>query len=153
MMTQMSVFMHFLYAFLATIGFSIFLCAPKKVLLPCGFVGALGWSVYYFLDTASFSSITSNFLATLLVALVSEILARRLKQPAIIFIIPGIIPLVPGLGMYNTMLYVVQGNFSAAIVKGADVLFVAGAISLGVLIVTSLSNTLALLILKKIHRE
>lgn len=153
MMTQMSVFMHFLYAFLATIGFSIFLCAPKKTLFACGFTGALGWSVYYFLATASFSNITSNFIATLLVALIGEILARKLKQPAIIFIIPGIIPLVPGLGMYNTMLYLVQGDFSAAIVKGADVLFVGGAISLGVLVVTSLSNTLNLLIFKKIHRE
>ncbi len=153
MMTQMPVLMHFLYALLASVGFSIFLCAPKKVLFFCGFSGAVGWSLYYFLSTRSINDPSANFIATILVAFISEILARKLKQPAIIFIIPGIIPLVPGLGMYNTMLYLVQGYFDEAIAKGADVLLVGGAISLGVLIVTSLSNSLNILILKKIHKE
>lgn len=153
MMTQMPVFMHFLYAFLATVGFSIFLCAPKKALLFCGFSGAVGWSIYYFLTTLSLSDVSSNFIATIFVALTSEILARKLKQPAIIFIIPGIIPLVPGLGMYNTMLYLVQSYFDEAMTKGVDVLFIGGAIALGLLIVTSLSNSLNLLRHKKIHKE
>lgn len=149
MMTKMPVFMHFLYSFIATIGFSIFLCAPKKTLLSCGFTGAVGWTIFYFMTTISVNNVSSNFLATLLVTLISEILARKLKQPAIIFIIPGIIPLVPGLGMYTTMLYLVQNNFDEAISKGADVLFVGGAIALGVLIITSLSKTLNLIFLKR----
>ena len=66
------------------------------------------------------------------------------------FVIPGIIPLVPGLGMYNTMLYLVQSNFELAISKGANVLFVGGAISLGILVVTSLSRTIKIVSLKKI---
>lgn len=153
MMTQMPIFMHFLYALFASVGFSIFLSAPKKALLFCGLTGAVGWSIFYFLTTVSLNDIYSNFLATIFVTFISEILARKLKQPAIIFIIPGIIPLVPGLGMYNTMLYLVQSNYDEAIAKGANVLFVGGAIALGVLIVTSLSNTLNLVILKKIHKE
>lgn len=152
MMTQMPIFMHFLYSFLASMGFAIFLSAPKKALLFCGFAGAVGWSIFYFLTTISLNDIYSNFLATIFVTLVSEILARKLKQPAIIFIIPGIIPLVPGLGMYNTMLNLVQSYYDEAIAKGANALFIGGAIALGVLIVTSLSNTVNLLILKKIHK-
>ena len=61
MMTQMPVFMHFLYAFLATVGFSIFLCAPKKALLFCGFSGAVGWSIYYFLTTWLYKDIILYF--------------------------------------------------------------------------------------------
>ena len=91
----------------------------------------------------------SNFVAALLVSYISEILARKLKQPAIIFIIPGIIPLVPGLGMYNTMLYLVQNDYNNAIAKGADVLFVGGAISLGILVITSLVKTLHIISIKK----
>ena len=79
----------------------------------------------------------------------SEYLARKLKQPAIVFVIPGIIPLVPGLGMYNTMLYLVQNDYNLAISKGADVLFVGGAISLGVLIVTSIVRSINLFEMKK----
>ena len=138
-----------LYSFFATVGFAIFLNAPKSTLISSGFVGGLGWSVFYYLVKLSGNDILANFIAALLVSYISEILARKLRQPAIIFIIPGIIPLVPGLGMYNTMLYLVQHDYNQAIAKGADVLFVGGAISLGILVVTSLVKTLHMLSIKK----
>ena len=75
----------------------------------------------------------------------SEILARKLKYPAISFVIPGIIPLVPGLSLYNTMLFLVQNNYDSAISTGATTLFVSGAIALGVLVVSSLFRTLTIL--------
>ena len=150
-MTDMPVYMHFLYSTIATIGFSVFLNAPKSALIPAGLTGGIGWSVYYFLIHTTNNDILANFLASILVALISEILARKLKYPAILFVIPGIIPLVPGLGMYNTMLYLVQSNYELAISKGANVLFIGGAISLGVLVVTSLSRTLNIVSLAKIH--
>ena len=148
-MTDMPLYMHFIYAFIATIGFAIFLSAPKSTLISSGFVGGFGWSVFYYLVKLTENSILSNFIAALLVSYISEILARKLKQPAIIFIIPGIIPLVPGLGMYNTMLYLVQKDYNNAIAKGADVLFVGGAISLGILVITSLVKTLHIISTKK----
>lgn len=141
-MTDMPLYMHFIYSFFATVGFAVFLNAPKSTLLPGGLAGGIGWAVFYYLVMLTENDILSNFVAALLVSYISEILARKLKQPAIIFIIPGIIPLVPGLGMYNTMLYLVQNDYNNAIAKGADVLFVGGAISLGILVVTSLVRTL-----------
>lgn len=45
----------------------------------------------------------------LCVSLLSEIMARVFKAPATIFIIIGCFPLVPGSGIYYTMLYAVQG--------------------------------------------
>lgn len=152
-MTDMPVYMHFLYSTIATIGFSVFLNAPKSALIPAGLTGGIGWSIYYFLIHTTNNDILANFLASILVALISEILARKLKYPAILFVIPGIIPLVPGLGMYNTMLYLVQSNYELAISKGANVLFIGGAISLGVLAVTSLSRTLNIVSLAKIHKN
>jgi len=148
-MTDMPLYLHFIYSFFATVGFAIFLNAPKSTLISSGFVGGLGWSVFYYLVKLSGNDILANFIAALLVSYFSEILARKLRQPAIIFIIPGIIPLVPGLGMYNTMLYLVQHDYNNAIAKGADVLFVGGAISLGILVVTSLVKTLHMLSMKK----
>ncbi len=148
-MTDMPLYMHFIYSFIATVGFAIFLNAPKSILISSGLVGGIGWSVFYYLVQLTGNDILSNFVAALLVSYISEILARRLKQPAIIFIIPGIIPLVPGLGMYNTMLYLVQNDYNNAIAKGADVLFVGGAISLGILVITSLVKTLHIISIKK----
>ena len=51
--------------------------------------------------------------------------------------------------MYNTMLYLVQNDYNNAIAKGADVLFVGGAISLGILVITSLVKTLHIISIKK----
>lgn len=147
-MTNMPIYMHFIYSFFATVGFSVFLNAPKLTLIPCGAVGAIGWTLFYWLVNITSSSILANFLASIMVSVISEILARKLKQPAIVFVIPGIIPLVPGLGMYNTMLYLVQADYNNAIAKGADVLFVGGAISLGVLIVTAIVRSMHLIELK-----
>ncbi len=148
-MTNMSVILHFIYSFISTIGFAIFLKAPKTTLIPSGFVGAIGWSTYYILMTITNSNIVANFIAAVLVSLSSELLARKFKQPAIVFTIPGIILLVPGLGMYNTMLYLVQNNYASAVAKGADVLFIAGSLSMGVLIVTALFKTLLIISNKK----
>ena len=152
-MTDMPIYMHFLYSTIATMGFSVFLNAPKSALIPSGLTGGIGWTFYYYLINATNNDILSNFLAAVLVAWISEYLARKLKYPAILFVIPGIIPLVPGLGMYNTMLYLVQTNYELAISKGANVLFVGGAISLGVLVVTSLSRTLNIVSLSKSNKN
>ena len=152
-MTDMPVYMHFLYSTLATIGFSIYFNVPKSALIPSGLTGGIGWSLYYILINSTNNDILSNFLAAIVVAWISEFLARKLKHPAILFVIPGIIPLVPGLGMYNTMLYLVQSNYELAIAKGANVLFVGGAISLGVLVVTSLSRTLNIVSLSKANKN
>lgn len=148
-MTDMPIYMHFIYSTLSTIGFSIFFNAPIKSLIPAGVTGGIGWAIYYYLFRVSSNSIFANFIAASIVSLISEILARKLKHPAILFVIPGIIPLVPGLGMYNTMLYLVQNNYDLAISTGADVIFVACAIALGVLVITSLVRTLNLIKLRK----
>lgn len=150
-MTDMPVFMHFLYSFISTIGFAVFLKAPRSTLIHSGFVGGTGWAMYYFLLSVTNNNIMSNFIAAILVSLTSELFARKLKQPAIVFTIPGIILLVPGIGMYNTMLYLVQNDYTKAIAKGADVLFSGGALAMGVLIVTSLFKTLRMVSKEKVN--
>lgn len=141
-MSDMPLFLHFIFGFLATIGFSIFLHSPKNSLPYAGIIGAVGWVSYVYLFGLTGNPIFSNFVPATIVGILSEVSARFLKQPAIIFVIPGIIPLVPGLGMYNTMLYLVQENYDLAVSTGVTAIFVGGAISLGVLLVTSLVKTM-----------
>lgn len=136
---EMPLYLHFIFAFMATVGYSIFFNVPRKQLLYCGIAGAAGWVVYIISNNILFNPVFSNFLASLTVTLTSEKLARKLKKPAILFIIPGIIPLVPGLGLYKTMLSFVQGDYNLAISKGIETLLVSGAIALGIMVTTSLS--------------
>jgi len=72
-----------------------------------------------------------------MVNIFSEIFARLLKNPVPIFLIPGIIPLVPGAGMYNTMTALIKNNFDTAIKTGIQTLLIAGSIAIALMLVTS----------------
>ena len=87
----------FLLAFVATMAFAILFQAPRST-LPCsGFVGALGWVIFIIMaKKLGHSTPVANFCATVLLAAAGEISARLFKQPSTVYIIPGIIPLVPG---------------------------------------------------------
>lgn len=137
-MSDVSIVAHFIFAFIATFGWTIFFNAPKEDLLYCSLNGAIGWVVYVMLSKYTGNSVFSNFVSSFLVNVLSEILARKLKKPAILYIIPGIIPLVPGLGIYKTMLHMIQGSYITAIEIGTEVALVAGGIVLGMVVVTSL---------------
>ena len=139
---------NFIFSFVATVGFSIFFNAPKKSLIPCGVIGAIGWTTYIvlseFTDMALFSIVT----ASAIISLSSEILARKLKYPAISFVIPGILPLVPGAGLYNTMYLLVQKNYVLAVSTGTETLLKSGGIAIGILIITSFTKTYYILLAK-----
>lgn len=136
------IIMNFLFSFATTAGFSIFFNAPKKSLIPCGVVGGVGWCTYILMsDSVYFSSVFAMVVSSAVISLLSEILARKLKYPAINFIIPGILPIVPGIGLYNAMYALVQKDYSLAASTGTDTLLKSAGIAVGILIVTSFTKT------------
>ncbi|MEG0275982.1 MAG: threonine/serine exporter family protein [Coprobacillus sp.] len=97
-------------AFVGCLGFTFIFRIHKniKFAIMGSLIGTLGWVVYLLTDTLS-NIFLQSFIAMLTVALLAEIMARIYKAPATIFIIVGCFPLVPGSGIYYTMLYAVQG--------------------------------------------
>jgi uncharacterized membrane protein YjjB (DUF3815 family) len=65
-------------------------------------------------------------------------MARWRKTPATLFVIPGMVPLVPGSSLYNTMSYAVRGEMEAARAYGTKTLLCALAIAAGISFVTAL---------------
>lgn len=121
-----------IYAYLATIGFSYIFNAPKKAIFLIGFIGTLGWLSYSGIVILNDSKILGSFIGAFVVTTSSELSARRFKMPATIFLIPGIIPLVPGSGLYYTMLLFIQKNDASAIRVGTETVFIAGAIAIAI---------------------
>ncbi len=140
---------HFLFAAMATCGFSIFFNAPKKLLLPSSVVGGVGWIIYLVMSVHFDNPLVYAFTAAIFIAVSSEIFARLLKQPAIVIIIPGILPLVPGISLYNTVLYTIQKKYELAASTGTRAIIVSIGISLGILVVASLSRMFNIYKLKK----
>lgn len=109
----MEIITSFIFAFIATMAFAVLFQSPKKILLTDGLIGAVGWVVFISLrDQMGYSSFYANFFGTLALALLSELSARIFKQPATVFVIPGIIPLVPGLGIYKGMFAVINNDYN-----------------------------------------
>ena len=79
-------------------------------------VGApIAWMVYLLVSGWSGSPFAGLFAATALTALASEVLARRMAAPVIVFLVPILIPLFPGGDLYYAAASLVasDGKFAA----------------------------------------
>ena len=126
-----------LYAFLGCGAFCfIFELRRWWYILSASVTGAVAWLVY--LSLSNLTDVNRYLLATIAAAILSEIFARLYKTPATVFLIIGIIPLVPGGGIYYTMEYALSGDNAQFLSTGLHTLGIAGALAVGVLLVSSL---------------
>ena len=135
----------FLFAFCSTIGFCILFHVPKKHIFPASFVGACGWLTFTYCIAAGNGSVLGCFAASCTVALLSDLFSRAFRDAATIFIIPGILPLVPGANMYYTMLAILDGDLQKTASIGTETMLMAGAIAVALLMVASVIRLIALL--------
>ena len=133
-----SLLAQFFYAGLATFGFTIIFRVPKSDIFVCSLIGALGWLTYQVASEYGFTAVMACFLGACTVALLSDIFSKLLKDASTIFIIPGIMPLVPGAGMYRMMLELINNDMSGFATEATQTLLSAGAIAVGLLVMGSL---------------
>ncbi|MDR1533339.1 MAG: threonine/serine exporter family protein [Clostridiales bacterium] len=134
----MSVVIQFFMAFFGALGFSIVFNAPRGELLVCGLAGGAGWTLYILLVQVGVPSFFSAFIATAAVTLASRTLANLRRMPLTVFLVSGIIPFVPGAGIYYTMYYTITGDTAAASLKGIETFKMAGVIGVGIMLVLAL---------------
>lgn len=132
---MLDMLVQFLAAMVATIAFSLLFGVPRHYYPLGGFIGAAGWVVYLLLDRNGFGATTSVLFATMLIMLLSRFFAVRCRCPVTVFLIAGIIPLVPGAGIYWSTYYLVTNQISLAAQSGFSALKTAVAIVLGIVIV------------------
>lgn len=131
-----------LFAFLSTFGFAVLFNIPRKYLLWASTTGATGWLVYLVTLNMNNSLLIASFFGGLAVGVTGEMLARILRQPATLFVVPGIIPLVPGYGIYYTMLKIIQKDYTQAVSVGFEALLIAIAIASAIIIASTLGRVM-----------
>lgn len=131
-----------LWAALGTVGFALlFDLHPRD--LPMAAIGAiLGWGVYA-LGLRADTPGVAYFSSAAVIGLWAEIAAVIAKRPASIFIVCAILPIVPGGGMYQTMLESVKGDLDGSLSVGFSTLLAAGAIAAGLAVSSALSRLLS----------
>ena len=127
-----------LFAFLGSGGFfALYNIHTLPGTLICAFGGALGWLVYLLTAPLLHSDIAQTLAAAIAISAYAEIMARLRKCPVTSYQMLALFPLVPGAGIYYTMEHAVNGDVAAFTSSLLHVLGVAGALAVGVLIVSS----------------
>ncbi len=134
----MKYILEMLYCFIATFFFAMIMNAPKKTLILSAVNASLGYLIYE-LFIIKGNPMLGFFLGTTCVATFGEIFARKLKMPATIFIFPGVIPIVPGLGLYETILAFVQNDISSALETGVKTILNIGCMAIAMALVSLLA--------------
>ena len=91
-----------LISFVASAAFSVIFHSPKQHIIPAGLTGGFGWLIYIVLSHFGLGVVTASFFATVGLSVVARMFSFRRKAPVTIFLITGIFPLVPGIGIYKT---------------------------------------------------
>ena len=128
-------------AFIGTVGFSVLFGAPRKFYAECGLAGMMGWAISLWVVTAGPQHVVgAAFLGALTVAAMSSILAVVRKCPATVFLICGIIPLVPGGGIFWTAYYLVSDQLRMAADSGFTAIKVTIAIAGGIILAGAIAG-------------
>lgn len=120
-----------------TLGFSVLFNVRGAKLFWATLGGGLSWGVYLILAPWFPSEMLRYFLAAALVAVYAEILARVLKTPTATFLIPSMIPCIPGGSLYETMRYALNRQWSACLSQAVYTLSLALGLALGIIAVLS----------------
>lgn len=116
---------------IAVVGFALLFEIHPRLMPYCALCGAISWAVYLVADYFGASGVVATFYATLAVDLFSHINARALKTPVIIFLITGLLPLVPGISIYKSVYFIMYGEGDAGETLLGAILCV-GAIALAI---------------------
>lgn len=118
-------------------GFSVLFNVRGWKLVFASLGGALSWMLYLLVEPYFPSEMFRYFLSAVFVAFYAELLARVMKTPATTFLIPSIIPHIPGGALYHTMRYALNREWSACLSQAVYTLSLALGLALGIIAVLS----------------
>ena len=94
----------------AMVGIAIIFDVPPKKLFWALIGSAISCVLMLIGDMLGLDLLITNMIATAVPCVYCEIMARVLKTPTTVFMIPTLLPLVPGSRLYYTMFYLFSGD-------------------------------------------
>lgn len=135
--------MHFfwpcLYSLLACIAYAVRVNLHGRKLFLASLGGMFGWFTYLVFGFTGYE-LVQYFMSAVAISIYAEIMARVNKAPVTGFLLVSMLPMVPGGGIYHTMESAVAGNVDRFIRTGLYTFAIAGALAIGVLVVSSIMH-------------
>lgn len=150
----MNPYVQILMGGLGTLGFNLLFHIRGKKLVLATLGGVISWAVFLVLEPLLPGEAVRYFISAAVVTAYGEILARVEKTPTTTFLVPSIIPLIPGSALYYTMNYALNKQWSQFAGQAFYTVQLALALAVGIIAVTTAVRlvTTALRKLKKAEK-
>ena len=137
-----------LMAYLGSLGFNLLFNIRGRKLLIASFGGMLSWVVFLALEPLLPGEAIRFFLSAAAVTVYGEIFARIEKTPTTTFLVPSVIPLIPGSSLYYTMNYALNKQWAEFSHRGFYTLQLALSLAVGIIAVTTVVRLITALAVK-----
>lgn len=138
-----------IYTFIGSAAFSFIFNIRGKQVAVAALGGLVSWIAYLICMQCINAEFVRYFIAAVVVSIYAEAMARVTKSPATIYLVIGILPLVPGAYAYYAMKALIDGSMTAFAENGILMLIISGGIAVGVFLVSSVVK----LITSKINKK
>lgn len=96
------------FAAVAGLGFAYGCNPPKRTIFASALLAAIAHGLRFYLQQSGLGITSSTFCAALSIGILGLIFAKRLKTPTEIITFPAILPMIPGMYAYRTILSIVS---------------------------------------------
>ena len=101
-------------ALIGSLGFALLFQLRKGLLAAASVGGLINWAVYLLVYELMGGAFIPCFAAAAVAVVYCEIAARVLKAPVTLFLVPSVVPSVPGSALFYTMSGIVRRDWAAA---------------------------------------
>ncbi len=122
---------------IGTLGYCLLFNVKRSRIIYCCIGGTLATLISYVCAECGLPLLVQNMIPAAIATLYAELMARLLKAPATVFLIPSIIPLVPGGRLYDAMSAMVDGDRLEAAALGRQTVLIAIGLAVGVVLVSA----------------
>jgi uncharacterized membrane protein YjjB (DUF3815 family) len=139
--------------FVALLGIAIIFDVPPKK-LPWAMLGSVISCVIMLIgDDIGLDPLITNMIATAVPCVYCDAMARVLKTPTTIFMIPTLLPLVPGSRLYYTMFYLFSGQQELFMENMLAAVKICTGIAMAIIVVTGAMRWLEAAKRQRLERE
>jgi uncharacterized membrane protein YjjP (DUF1212 family) len=107
--------------------------APRRALPPIAVIGGASTAAYYVAYNSALGIAWASAVAAIIVGLVSYSVAGRVRVPALVVVVSGVVPLLPGLSIYRGLAQMNTGG-SSGLLSLVNAAAIAIALSAGVIL-------------------
>jgi len=133
----MNPFVQILMGTLGTLGFNVLFNIRGRKLLLATLGGFISWTVFLALEPLLPSEALRYLISAATITVYGEVLARVEKTPTTTFLVPALIPLIPGSALYYTMNYALNQQWSRFAEQAFYTLRLALSLAVGIIAVTT----------------